>query len=311
MSCIVTVTLNPAIDRLLSISHVTPDAKLRCTSDRRDPGGGGVNVTRTIHELGGESLAIFTCGGYTGQMYRELLDREGVQGRAIPIEGLTREHIMVNERATGRMFRFGEAGPTLSAEEAQACLDAVAELDPATEYLVLSGSLPGGLGDDFYARVIRRAPAGARVVVDTTASALGPALDEGVHLIKPNARELGELVGGTIEGRREIVAASRALIEGGKAEVVVTSLAAGGAILVAEELAMHLHAPAVKVESKVGAGDSMVAGMVLALDRGWSLPDSVRFGIAAGAAAVMDPETGLGSRATVERLHEQMVADSS
>jgi 6-phosphofructokinase 2 len=307
VSQIVTLTMNPAIDRVMTIEHVTPDAKLRCKSERRDPGGGGVNVTRGIYELGGESLAIFTCGGYTGEMYRELLEIEQLPNSAIKIEGLTREHIMVMETSTGRDYRFGEPGPELTEQEAEDCLQAVCDLDPAPQYLVLSGSLPPGAGDDFYARIIEAADEDTRIVIDTNPPALRPALQVGVYLLKPNARELGDLVGHTLEGRQEIEEISHEMVESGKAEIVVTSIGAGGSIVVAEDICTRVPAPPVKVESKVGAGDSMVAGLVLALDRGKSIIDAVRYGTAAGAAAVMDTETGLGSREHVERLYQQLI----
>ncbi len=310
MSQIVTLTMNPAIDRILTIDHVTPDAKLRCTSGRRDPGGGGVNVTRGIHELGGDSLAVFTCGGYTGQMYRDLVEEEGLPNTSIPIDGITREHIMVMETSTGRDYRFGEDGPELSDAEAEACLRTVCDLDPEPDYLVLSGSLPPGAGDDFYARVIQTAHDHTRIVIDTQAPALRPALERGVYLLKPNARELGEIVGHTVEGRQEIEAVSKQFVEEGRANVIVTSLGAGGSVVVTEEMCTRVPAPPVKVESKVGAGDSMVAGLVLALDRGASILDAVRFGTAAGAAAVMDAETGLGSREHVERLYQQLLSEA-
>jgi 6-phosphofructokinase 2 len=310
LSQIVTLTVNPAIDRILRIEHVTPDRKLRCSSSRRDAGGGGVNVTRGIHILGGDSLAIYTCGGYTGGMYRQILEAEGLPNLPIDIEGLTREHIMVLETSTGRDYRFGEDGPVISRDEAIRCLQAIADYRPVPDYLVLSGSLPPGVGDEFYAQIIRATDPHTRIIIDTTANALAPALEERVFLIKPNAAELSELVGHPVEGRQEIEAVSRELVAQGKAEVVVASLGAGGAVLVSEDLSVRVPAPAVRVESKVGAGDSMVAGLVLALDRGESLLDAVRFGTAAGAAAVMDAETGLGSRQNAERLYAEMLAEA-
>jgi len=310
LSQIVTVTMNPAIDRILRIAHVTPDRKLRCSSSRRDAGGGGVNVTRGIHTLGGDSLAIYTYGGYTGGMYREILDAEGLPNLPIAIKGLTREHIMVLETSTGRDYRFGEDGPVISHDEAALCLRTIADYRPAPDYLVLSGSLPPGVGDEFYAQIIRSVGDRTRVIVDTTASALKPTLAEGVFLIKPNAAELSELAGHPVEGRQEIAAVSRELVAEGKVEVVVASLGAGGAVLVSKDLTVRVPAPAVRVESKVGAGDSMVAGVVLALDRGESLLNAVRFGTAAGAAAVMDAETGLGSRRNAERLYAEILAEA-
>lgn len=142
--------------------------------------------------------------------------------------------------------------------------------------------------------------------IDAHVRALRPALDAGVWLLKPNARELGELIGRTVEGQQEIEEVSRQFVDQGKAEIVVTSLGAGGSVVVTADICTRVPAPPVRVESKVGAGDSMVAGLVLALDRGESLLDAVRYGTAAGAAAVMDAETGLGSREHVERLYEQL-----
>ena len=307
MSQIVTLTMNPAIDRGLSVDHVTPNQKLRCEATGRDPGGGGVNVSRAIHELGGDTLAIYTCGEGTGRIYCDLLARDDIPGRDVQVQEATREHIIVRETATGSMYRFGEEGPGITEDEAEACIEAVHSVDPAPDYLVLSGSLPPGAGDDFYARAIRAAEPRTRVVVDTTAKALRPALAEGVYLIKPNARELAELAERSLEGEVEIVEAARELIDDGGVEVVVVSLGAGGSVLVTGDKEARVPSPAVKVESKVGAGDSMVGGMVLALDRGQSLLDAVRFGTAAGAAAVTTPMTGLGSRDDAERLYERML----
>ncbi|MGC9320371.1 MAG: 1-phosphofructokinase family hexose kinase [Armatimonadota bacterium] len=308
MSEIVTLTLNPAIDRSLWIDSVTPDEKLRCDSPRRDPGGGGINVCRTVQELGGSARAIWTKGGYTGEMFERLLDEIGVSHLAVPITGMTRDHLIVHERTTGRSYRFQEPGPVLSEGEAQRCLQTVADLEPPAKYLVLSGSLPRGVAQDFYAQVVRAAPEDTRIIIDTTPGALRPALEEGVYLLKPNARELAELAGREVEGTRQIMEVAGGVVAEGQAEIVVTSLAAGGAIVVAEEVAEHLTAPSVRVESKVGAGDSMVAGIVLGLARGWEVLRAVRLGIAAGAAAVMDPDTGLGSHENAQRLFSQMEA---
>lgn len=307
MSQIVTLTVNPAVDRSLSTDHVTPNKKLRCSRDRRDPGGGGVNVSRAIHELGGDTLAVFTRGGHMGSIYHDLLERDEISSLDIPIDGATREHIMVHETSTGSIYRFGEPGPELSEDEAEACIAAATDIDPAPDYLVLSGSLPPGAGDDLYARIIRATDPQTRVVIDTTAEAMKLALEEGVFLMKPNARELGEFAGRTLEGEAEIVEVAHDLVHEAGVEVVVTSLGAGGSLLVTEHIETRIAAPAVKVESKVGAGDSMIGGIVLALDRGESVLDAVRFGTATAAAAVMTPMTGLGSRKDAERLYRRML----
>jgi 6-phosphofructokinase 2 len=137
-------------------------------------------------------------------------------------------------------------------------------------------------------------------------SALAPALPRGVYLSKPNVRELGEMLGEEIEGRAEIVEASRRLIAETGTSIIVTSIAAGGAVVVGEGLEEQIPAPTVRVKSKVGAGDSMVGGMVLGLQRGMSLREAVRFGVATGSAAVMSARTGLEKREDAERLYERM-----
>jgi 6-phosphofructokinase 2 len=168
---------------------------------------------------------------------------------------------------------------------------------------VLSGSLPPGAPDDVYARMIRCAKDGARVVVDTSGGALQRTLDARPFLVKPNLRELSQLAGHPLESDEQIEEAAQGLVREGKVAVVVVSLGAGGAVVVSEEGARTVRAPTVPIRSKVGAGDSTVAGITLALSRGESLVDAARFGVAAGAAAVMTEGTELCRREDTERLY--------
>ncbi|MHB9106478.1 MAG: 1-phosphofructokinase family hexose kinase [Armatimonadota bacterium] len=307
MASIVTLTVNPAVDVSVSVDQVTPDRKLRTDRPKRDPGGGGINVCRAIHRLGGECRAIWTQGGPIGEMLASLLAQEEISQEAIPIEEWTRENITVQERESERLFRFTLPGPSLTDDEVQRFLDHMRQLDPAPDYLVLSGSLPPGTGDDFYARVIHETAVRSRIVVDTSQQPLQRAVDAGVFLIKPNMRELGQLAGHDIESEDEVVTVARGLVEDGKAEMVVTSLGAGGAMLVTADQTEKIAAPTVPLRSKVGAGDSMVAGLVLALSRGESVDRAVRFGIAAGSAAVMSPGTELCRRDDTERLYRALL----
>jgi len=175
---------------------------------------------------------------------------------------------------------------------------------------VLSGSLPKGVPDDFYARAARRArERGTRVILDTTGDPLSLALDTGVFLIKPNLGELKRLSDSDIEEESAWHAFAEKQIRQGQSRVVVVSLGAGGAVMFQEEGYQHLRAPAVSVKSRVGAGDSMVGGMILALARGWSVLEAARFGVAAGAAAVMTPGTELCRREDTEALYERTRSD--
>jgi len=307
MQTILTFTINPAIDASTTVDHVVPERKLRCGPPRFDPGGGGINVSRAIKRLGGESTALYTSGGFPGKMLQELLDAEGLCHLPIPIEGLTRENLHIYEESTGQQFRFNMPGATLTEAEWRQGLETLAAFRPKPGYVVFSGSLAPGVPVDFYAAAVRIAKRlGARVILDTNGESLRLAVQEGVFLLKPNFRELGQLAGTKAEDESRLEASAERLIADGRCEAVVVSLAAAGAILVTREGSERLIAPPVRAVSKVGAGDSMVAGIVLSLARGGSLREAARFGVAAGTAAVMQEGTQLCRREDAERLYAQM-----
>ena len=298
---IVTVTMNPAIDVSTSVDRVEPDRKLRCDQPMHEAGGGGINVSRAIHRLGGESVAVWTSGGLTGERLEEILGREGIEQRPIPVPGLTRENLIVEEQSTGRQFRFGMPGPSIIRDEASRVCEMLRSFDAS--YLVASGSLPPGLGDDWYVRVGQCADScGGRFILDTSGPALRRAVEQGVWLIKLNHRELCDLVGCELEDDQQLEDAARQLILDGKVEYVLVSLGAGGALLVTRDTAESFRAPTVPIRSTVGAGDSMMAGLVHSLEQGRDMSESVRYAVAAGAAAVMTPGTGLCRLEDVERL---------
>ncbi len=155
MQSIITLTMNPTLDKSASIDNVVPDQKLRCHSLRREPGGGGINVSRAIKKLGGESMALYSAGGTPGQTIQNLLYEEKVDHRPIQIENWTREGLTVLEEATGQQFRFNLPGPMLHEAEWKRILNELEAVDPTPNYVVASGSLPGGVPNDFYARVAR------------------------------------------------------------------------------------------------------------------------------------------------------------
>ncbi|WP_410511910.1 1-phosphofructokinase family hexose kinase [Paenibacillus sp. BR2-3] len=304
---IVTLTVNPSVDASTSIHQVVPDHKLRCREASYKPGGGGVNVSRAVHRLGGESLALYTSGGLHGELLHQMLEKEGVSHHPIPIEGQTRENLIVLEESTGQQFRFDMPGPHFIESDWESCIEQLKALTVDPTYIVASGSLPPGCPLDFYAKVVAVAKKwNARVIVDTSGEALQLAADAGVFLLKPNARELEELSGKVIANDEELKAAALQLIEEGRTEVVVVSLGGKGALLITKDGTEHIQAPEVSVISVVGAGDSLVAGVVYSLEQGRSLRESVQFGIAAGAAAVMNPERELCKREDTERLFKSM-----
>lgn len=303
-----TLTLNPAVDKSCEVDQVVPERKLRCSQVSFHPGGGGLNVARAVAMLGGDATAYWTCGGALGELLRQRLDREGVKHRAISVADMTRENLIVFERSSGQQFRFGMPGATLTASEVERIVESLSQLEAPPDHLVLSGSLPPGVGDDLYATIAKAVPDSCRVILDTSGPALTRGIEGGVYLIKPNMHELGQLAGRTVESDEEIREVAAGLIERGHVEVILTSLGSAGAVLTTADRHQHIRAPTVKIASKVGAGDSTVAGLVLSLSRGESILEAARYGVAAGAAAVMTGGTELCRREDVERLIVQMSA---
>ncbi len=309
MARLVTVTVNPSLDTTAVADRVEADRKIRCGEARLDAGGGGINVARAVTALGGDALAVWTMGGVFGTGIRGRLDAEGVGNVAVAIDGDTRQSFAVIEERTERHFRFSTPGPRLRPEELDGIVAAVEETAP--EYLVISGGIPAGVDPGFYRRLAAVGfDAGARVVVDTHDEALRAVLEEGrVYLVKPNYRELLAAARVSPDGTEpDVVEAARRLIGATGTDVVVVSLGAGGAVLVTGDDADRIRAPTVPIRSRIGAGDSMVAGLVLRLQAGDSLPEAVRYGVAAGSAAVMTPGTKLCRLEDVDRLYASMEA---
>jgi 6-phosphofructokinase 2 len=259
-----------------------------------------VNVSRAIKKLGGESILLYSAGGLEGERLKELLDQEGLDHRPFPIEGLIRENLVILEESSVQQYRFGMPGPAFQEQEWEQSLNALSAVEPTPDYLVASGSLPPGVPADFYARAARVGKEkGAKVIIDVSG--------EGLYLIKPNIREFRELVGKEIKEESQIKAAAQKMVKSGRCEVLVISLGAAGALMVSEEFVEHILPPTVPIVSKVGAGDSMVAGIVLSLARGKPLRESILVGVSAGTAAVMTPGTELCRREDAERLYAQMI----
>jgi 6-phosphofructokinase 2 len=307
MESVVTITPNPAIDICTAVEKVVPIRKLRCAAVRRDAGGGGINVARVVRRLGGDVAAIYPAGGMTGNLLRRLVEREGVRSVAITVAEETREDFTVLDEKSGNQYRFVLPGSTLSEAEWTACLSSLDRMERMPAYVIGSGSLPPGVPEDFYARIARIAKLrGSRAVADTSGKALLKVLEEGVYLVKPNLRELQELVDAPLPARDTQVGACRKIIGSGSAEIVVLTLGADGALLVTSDAAYVGRAPELQVVSAVGAGDSFVGGMVWKLANGGSVVESFRYGVAAGSAAVLNSGTELCHSEDAARLYNEI-----
>lgn len=311
MPTIVTLTPNPAIDLSTSVERIVPMLKLRCAAQRRDPGGGGVNVARVVKRFGGDVEAILPAGGVTGQLLRRLIDDEGVPNHIIAAEAPTREDIAVTELSTNSQYRFILPGQTLREAEWRACLSALAATAPAPQFVVGSGSLPPGVPNDFYARVaVIAQKLGARFFLDTSAPPLAAAIEHGLGLIKPNLNEMRELIGAQAADQAECVAAARKFIAAGRVEIVALSLGHLGALLITRDEVLRSPPLPIQPKSSVGAGDSFLGAMVFSMAKGDTLADALRLAVAAGAAALIHEGTELCLPADTYRLSEQARIES-
>jgi 6-phosphofructokinase 2 len=303
MKSIYTLTLSPAIDKSSTVDQVMAEHKLRCSQPSFEPGGGGINVSRAIKKLGGESVAVYPKGGPTGDLLQQLLNKEGINQHTVPCNNWIRENFTVVENSGNRQFRFGFPGAPLSESEWKKCL---ADLEQhSIDYMVVSGSTPPGVPLSFYSQLADIArKKGAKLILDTSGEALEKAMEAGIYLLKPNLKELSELAGEELKDISQQEKAAMKIIKKGKIEILIVSLGAFGAMLASKEGVIHVAAPSVAKKSTVGAGDSMVAGVVLSLSKGWSLEDSLKYGVACGTAATMNPGTELCKLEDVENLYK-------
>ncbi|MEQ8350010.1 MAG: 1-phosphofructokinase family hexose kinase [Leptospiraceae bacterium] len=302
---IVTITLNPSIDKSVVVDAVVPDAKLRCSSVVEEAGGGGINVARGLRKLGVDALAICTAGGFNGQLLQELMRKQDIAFRALSVDSETRENLTVFDRGSNKQYRFvlpyADGSPLSAAQIKKMLLD----LDPGPDYIVASGSLPATMPSNTYGEIALIArELGARFILDTHGQPMVEALQQPIFLIKPNLTELGGLVGrDELEGD-QVERAIREVVERYACEAVVVSLGPAGAYLYFDSQLKHVPAPIVKPRSTVGAGDSMVAGIVYGLFHEKELEDSVRLGVACGSAAALTPGSELFEKEVALRLYE-------
>lgn len=302
-----TLTLNPAVDVSTAVERVVDTHKLRCDAARRYPGGGGLNVARVIRRLDGREancLALYLAGGTAGNLLEQMLTAERVPSRRLRIVGETRENFSVTERSTGHEFRFVLPGPQVSVDEWSATLAVLEALMPAPRYLVLSGSLPPGLPPTAYADLTRWANLrGTRVVLDTSGLPLALALDAGVYLVKPSLGELAALAERPLVDEAAWLFAARQLVDNGRAQIVALTLGERGALLVTSDETIRVPALSVAVSSATGAGDSFLAGLLVALRRGDTLRDAARLAQAAASATLLSSGTALCDADEVKRLY--------
>lgn len=309
MKTIGTVTVNPSIDQHISIDKLVKDDALRAREARRDPGGKGINVSRAVQELGGRSVAFGISGGCAGYMLKSLMAEKEIPFEAVELPQESRINVIITDRSDGTQTRISAIGPRMSLADIDLLVDKILAHKPTPEWWVLGGSLPPGAPNDLYVRLIRELQGrGAKCLLDADDEVFKLGVQANPYLIKPNEYEFERLVGRSLPDEGALLQAAREVAVRG-VQVVALTLGRKGALVVTPNQAFRASTPPVEVKSKVGAGDSFLAGCVLALSQGRPLEEALRLAMAAGAAAVMNDGTQLCRRQDVERLVPQVTIE--
>ena len=299
---IATVTLNPSLDRTVTVEELVMDEANRWTSLRRDPGGKGINVSRVIHELGGKTVSYGFIGGLDGETLKHLLQQQAVPFDFTPIKGEIRSNFIIADLATYHQTRIDAPGPHIMRHELQKLVQKVKHISPKPDFLVFAGSVPPAVPADIYRQLIEAAKNnGIKTVLDSDNKWLKEGIKAKPNVIKPNVHEAEELLGKHLRSEAAIVKALKLLVDRG-IEVAVISRGKDGLIAANGERILKAIPPQVEVRSTVGAGDSTIAGLVLKLNEGLGIDEACRWAVAAGTAAALTPGTELCRREDVVKL---------
>lgn len=301
---ILTLTLNPALDMATEVDEIIPGHKLRCGEPLLDPGGGGLNVSRAIRALGGESLALVALGGLSGDRLAGLIREAGITFLSILGPGETRTSLSVREISTGKQYRFMLPGPVWGKAERERVFTLLRATARPGGFSVISGSQPPGMPTGFAAELAESMPE-SRIILDTSGKPLIEAVRHsvpGLEILRMDGEEAESLTGHPLHDRADTADFAQSLVRKGVAKIVIVARGAEGNLLADAGQRLFARAAKVRVRSTVGAGDSFVAAFVLALARGQPHAEALAMASAAASAAVMTDATQLCRPEDVMRL---------
>jgi tagatose 6-phosphate kinase len=297
---IITVTMNASVDKRYHVERLVPGSVMRVASCRSTAGGKGLNVARALRRLGAEVTATGIAGGRNGEFILRELEALGIGRDFAPCTGESRCCVNVVEAGTGRQTEFLEPGPTVGRDVLKDFLSRLGRLAERAEAVVVSGSLPSGVPQVFYAHVISLAKAsGARVILDVSGPALPAALPAGPDLVKPNLEEAGELLGRRLAAEDDAACAAERLVASGAASAAV-SMGPRGVVYASPEGMFLARPPRIVARNAVGCGDCLAAGFAQGIIAGWGAERGLRFAVALSAASAMCEETGGFEEADLE-----------
>jgi len=305
MNKIYTVTLNPAVDRELTVKTIEYDCVLRATDWQVDFGGKGFNVSRMLKSLGEDSTAIGFAGGKSGEILKDGLESLGIATDFVWVKGDTRTNVSITTENHDHYIKVNEPGPTVSEDELQALIDKITLLAQPGDWWILAGSLPPGVPATIYHRLVTIIQkAGAKALLDTSGDALKHGCQAGPFLIKPNETELEKLTLMPTSEPEQLLSAAKGIQSLGVANVLV-SMGKKGAFVLTENDAFFITTPRIQERNPIGAGDSMVGGCVWGLSQDFGVVEAARWAVACGAAAASLSGTAVGSFDLVKNLYSQ------
>ncbi|MEK6265315.1 MAG: 1-phosphofructokinase [Clostridium sp.] len=306
---IITVTLNPAVDKTVEVDNCTINSVNRVSSIKLDAGGKGINVSKVVKSLGGESVTLGALAGKTGEFIKDYLDTEKIENDFVFVTGETRTNIKIVDKVKNTNTDLNESGNNISEEDVKSIKEKIFTLAKKDDILVLSGSVPQRVEKNIYELWIKEASGlGVKTILDADGELLKNGILAAPYLIKPNIHELEKLFDVKINGINEIISICKGIFDYG-VKMIAVSLGSEGALFMNREKTIHARGIKVKVKSTVGAGDSMVAGLAFALDKGYSFERSVTLSVASATAGVMTDGTTAGNLNDILDIEKQVVCE--
>jgi len=306
---IATVTLNPSLDQHVVVENLVLDEANRWISYGREPGGKGINVSRVVCELGGDTKAYGFVGGFHGGLLKTILKQKDVPCDFTLIKGETRSNFIITDLRSHRQTRISAPGPEIADGELKKLIGKINSIKPKPKYVVFAGSVPPGVPVDIYKKMIEKTKSlGIVTVLDSADQWLKEGIKAKPDIIKPNVREAQDLLGVELKIEEDIVYAVKTMISSG-VKVAAISRGREGMIIADKSVVLKVVPPDVQVMSTVGAGDSSVAGLVLELSHGGSLENASRYAVAAGTAATQTSGTELCHKADVQKILPQVMVE--
>ena len=301
---IYTVTLNPVLDRIVEVEELIYDDVNTVVKEKKYPEGKGIDVSRVIKELGGQSIAMGFVGGYNGLEIVGRLVNEGIICDFTKIHNESRAHITIFQRKKKLQTLLGTLCPAISQIEVDEFFRKVQEI-PANSYVVISGNVPQGMSDSFYAQLITTLKEkDVKVILDTDEEALKRGAAAGPYLIKPNIHEFGRLVETSVNEVEDIIKYAKPYRD--KIKYIVVSMGARGVVGIPREGNFHVIPPKINVRSSIGAGDSFVAGIIFALCENTAFEDALVLGVACGTASALNPGSDLCKMNDIDMMKKEV-----